>query len=69
MNEIRVLLGLCETNTDQNFISHFNLFSNCIVGVDSMQGIVLAAWDTARNKTDKNPCLHGAYVLKGSNRQ
>ena len=54
-------------NTDQNFISHFYLFSNYIVGVCPMKDIVLASWDTARNKTDKNHCLPGAYVLKEGN--
>lgn len=54
-------------NTDQNLISHFYIFSNYIVGVCPMKDIVLASWDTARNKTDKKPCLPGAYVLKVGN--
>lgn len=58
-----------EMNTDQNFISHFYLFSNYIVGVCPMKDIVLASWDTARNKTDKKPTpiFRQAYVSKEGN--
>ena len=48
-------------------MDHYSSFNKYLVST-RLLGMILGAWGTSINKTNKNPCFCGAYILVAGGR-